>query len=122
VVPEYRHRSSLVSLLLSLDEEYGEAQITPNRDVMVSRLGMELQFFLGELLAEHKGLKRMYTILPGGRRDIDIVLGKKGKAVAAYEVKMGRFGKGEARRAVERIRDYGVPRVGLISLTENHPM
>ena len=117
----YRHRSSLVSLLLSLDEEYGEAQITPDRDVIVSKLGVELQFFLGELLAEYKGLKMMYTILPGGRGDIDIVLGKKGRAVAAYEVKMGRFSKGEARKAVERIRDYGVPRVGLISLMEKPP-
>ncbi len=117
----YRHRSSLVSLLLYLDEEYGETHALPSRAGIESRLGLELQFFLGELLAEHKGLKRAYTILPGGKGDIDIVLARKGKPVVAYEVKAGSFSEKEAKRAVERIKEYGVPRAGLISLTEKPP-
>ena len=117
----YRHRSSLVSLLLYLDEEYGETHTLPSRAEVESRLGLELQFFLGELLAEHKGLKRAYTMLPAGKGDIDIVLTRKGRPAAAYEVKAGAFSRKEARRAVERMKEQGIPRTGLISLAEDPP-
>ena len=117
----YRHRSSLASILLRLDEEYGEGQALPSSSEIFSYLGLELQFFLGELLAEHKGLKRAYTILPGGRGDIDIVLTRKGRPVIAYEVKAGAISVKEAKEIVEKIKEYGVPKVGLVSLAERPP-
>jgi hypothetical protein len=49
------------------------------------------------------------------------VLVKGGRAVAGYEVKLGPFSSSEASRAVERIRSLGIPKAGLVSLTEEPP-
>ena len=77
---------------------------------------------LGELLAKHHKLIKAYTILPHGQGDIDIVLlDKNRKPAIAYEVKIGEITRNEARRTPEKIREYGIPRVGLISLTEKPP-
>lgn len=96
--------------------EGGEAGLKPPRETISSLLGVEAQFFVGELLAEATGLERAYSI--SGSRDVDVVLVKGGKAVAGYEVKLGSFSSSEASRAVERIRSLGIPRAGLVSLTE----
>jgi len=115
----YRHRSSLLSLLMTLEERGAEAGLRPPREVVSSHLGVEAQFFVGELLAEATGLERAYTV--AGAWDVDVVLMKRGRAIAGYEVKLGPFSRSEALRAVERIRSLGIPRAGLVSLTEEPP-
>ncbi len=68
------------------------------------------------MLAEAKGLRRGYSIQPGGR-DIDVVLlDERGRAHWGYEVKTGALSPGEAREAVEMIRAAGIPRAGLVAL------
>lgn len=114
----YRHRSSLVSLLLYIDGEFGYRDEKPNREDINNRLGLEIQFFIGGVLSKYKGLGMGYTIMPKGEGDIDILLLSKGRPVIAYEVKIGPFSKREARKAVERIKQYRIPRAGLISLSE----
>ena len=117
----YRHRSPLTSILLWLDEKFElEGYISDEIiDALHSRLAFETQFFLGELLAKARGLRRGYAILPGGRGDVDIVLlDRRGRAIEGFEVKIGTISKFEIRRAVERIRSLGIPRVGVISLVE----
>lgn len=115
----YRHRSSLLSLLMALEERGFEAGFKPTRDSVNSLLGVEAQFFVGELLAEVTGLERAYTV--AGAWDVDVVLVKRGKAVAGYEVKLGSFTSLEASKAVERIKSLGIPKAGLVSLTEEPP-
>uniref|UniRef100_A0A7J3X5F9 ATP-binding protein n=1 Tax=Thermofilum pendens TaxID=2269 RepID=A0A7J3X5F9_THEPE len=115
----YRHRSSLLSLLMALEERGFEAGLRPSCEVVSSTLGVEAQFFVGELLAEATGLKRAYAIT--GTWDVDVVLLKGERAVAGYEVKLGPFSGSEASKAVERIRSLGIPRAGLVSLTEEPP-
>jgi hypothetical protein len=115
----YRHRSSLLSLLTALEERGVEAGLKPPREAVGSLLGVEAQFFVGELLAEATGLERAYAV--SGSWEVDVVLVKGGRAVAGYEVKLGPFSSSEASRAVERIRSLGIPRAGLVSLTEEPP-
>uniref|UniRef100_A0A7C4FEG0 ATP-binding protein n=1 Tax=Thermofilum pendens TaxID=2269 RepID=A0A7C4FEG0_THEPE len=115
----YRHRSSLLSLLMVLEERGFEAGLKPSYEVVSSTLGVEAQFFVGELLAEATGLRRAYAI--AGTWDVDVVLLKSERAVAGYEVKLGSFSVSEASKAVERIRSLGIPRAGLVSLTEEPP-
>jgi hypothetical protein len=115
----YRHRSSLLSLLMLLEERGFEAGYRLGREVVSSALGFEAQFFVGELLAEATGLRRAYSIIDAW--DVDVVLLKGERAVAGYEVKLGPFSSSEASRAVERIRGLGIPRAGLVSLTEEPP-
>jgi hypothetical protein len=115
----YRHRSSLLSLLTALEERGVEAGLKPPRETVGSLLGVEAQFFVGELLAEATGLERAYAV--SGSWEVDVVLVKGGRAVAGYEVKLGPFSSSEASRAVERIRSLGIPRAGLVSLTEEPP-
>lgn len=79
-------------------------------------ISKELQFSIGELLAEYYGAELAYT--PQG--DIDIVLLKKGKPFVAYEVK-NKFTGEEARRAIERIKNFGIPKAGLIGVLEDPP-
>ena len=79
-------------------------------------ISKELQFSIGEMLAEYYNAELAYV--PQG--DIDIVLLKKGKPFIAYEVK-NKFGESEARRAIERIKDFGIPRAGLIGVMEEPP-
>jgi len=116
----YRHRSNLVSLLLYMDEKYGEAGIEPRLEPLSAKLGLELQFFIGELLASYRRLQRAYTVAkPVG--DIDVILLDKDKPIIGYEVKIGEIGRSEARKTLERMRRYGIPRTGLVSLTEKPP-
>jgi len=121
----YRHRSPLTSILLWLDEKFEFEGYTSSGiiDALRSRLAFEAQFFLGELLAKARGFRRGYSILYGEQGDIDIVLlDRRGRAVEGFEVKVGALSSSEVRRAVERIRSLGIPRVGMISLVEKPPM
>lgn len=68
-------------------------------------ISKEIQFAIGEMLAEYYDAELAYT--PQG--DIDIVLSRKGKPFIAYELK-NKFTESETRRAIERIRDFGIPR------------
>ncbi len=115
----YKHRSPLLSILLRIDELVEEHGVKPDIQSIIYDIALETQFMLGELLARYHKLSRAYTILPHGQGDIDIVLlDKTKKPVIAYEVKIGEITRNEARKIVERIKEYGIPRVGLISLTE----
>lgn len=71
--------------------------------MILSVLGRELQFSLGEMLAEHLGGTRSYMILPKGKEDADIViLDSKGRTpIMGYEVKIGKISESEAKRAIE---------------------
>ena len=112
----YRHRSSLLRLLLAVAPTVEELGAEPRPETLQGLYGVELQFNLGEMLAEAKGLRRGYSIQPGGR-DIDVVLlDERGRAHWGYEVKTGALSPGEAREAVERIRAAGIPRAGLVAL------
>ncbi len=117
----YRHSSSLVSLLLYMDEKYGFRDVKPDREDVESRLGIEIQFFIGEVLSEYTGLDRGYLIMPRGEGDIDIILMSKNKPIIGYEVKTGPISVREAKKAVENMRRYGIPKTGLISLTDDPP-
>jgi len=118
----YKHRSPLLSVLLRIEELVEEHGIKPNPQTLMYDLALETQFTLGELMAKHHRLNRAYTILPYGQGDIDIVLlNKNKKPIIAYEVKIGEITKSEARKTVEKIREHGIPKAGLISLTEKPP-
>ena len=118
----YKHRSPLLSTILKIGELVEEHGVKPDRQTVVYSLALETQFTLGELLAKHHKLTRAYTILPRGEGDIDIVLlSKSKKPVIAYEVKIGEISRKEAEEAVEKIRNHGIPKAGLISLTEKPP-
>ncbi|PVU75274.1 hypothetical protein DDW13_05150, partial [Acidianus hospitalis] len=70
----------------------------------------------GEMLAEYYNAELAYV--PQG--DIDVVLLKKGKPFIAYEVK-NKFTEKDARKAIERIKDFGISRAGLIGVLEDPP-
>jgi len=118
----YKLRSPITSLLLRMSELVEEHGLEPSKNAVRSDICLELQFMLGELLAKHHSLKRAYTILPNGKGDIDaVLLSKSGQPVIAYEIKVGAITKGEARKAVSRIKEYGIPKAGLVSLKERPP-
>jgi hypothetical protein len=79
-------------------------------------ISKELQFSIGEMLAEYYNAELAYV--PQG--DIDVVLLKKGKPFIAYEVK-NKFTEKDARKAIERIKDFGISRAGLIGVLEDPP-
>ena len=107
----YRISSPIISLML-----YAEAKYSVSFTEQVGELpiGREVQFAVGELLAEHHDAELAYSPY----EDIDVVLMKGDRPVIGYEVKLGEFSRGEAERAVERIRSAGIPRAGLVSLSE----
>lgn len=115
----YMHRSPLLAILLYLDEETGGLERELSLETVKNRCSIEIQFTLGRLLAEYHGLRHAYTMLPGDRGDIDIVLlDRRGSPRIGYEVKMGPVMKSEALKAAENISSLGIPRTGVISLTE----
>ncbi len=117
----YRQRSSLLAILYSVRDAVEELGLEPSPDQLAARYGLELQFSVGELLAEAKGLRRAYSI-PVGEPDIDVVLlDKRERPVWGYEVKTGALGEAEARRAIERLKRHGIPFAGLVSLVEKPP-
>ncbi|MEM2410149.1 MAG: ATP-binding protein [Thermofilaceae archaeon] len=110
----YRHRSSLLSMLMYVEERYPDERPPP--ETIRTLLGVEAQFFVGELLAEVKGLSRAYHV--AAESEVDIVLMKGSAPVIGYEVKLGPITPIEARRAAEKLKALGIPRVGLVSLSE----
>lgn len=114
----YRHSSSLLALLFYLDELTAGLELEIPTETLKTRYALELQFIVGELLAEFHQLRRSYTILPGGEGDIDIVLlDKKGRPQIGYEVKVGPVSKKDIEKLLERTKRLGIPRTGIISLT-----
>ncbi|BCU68013.1 ATPase [Sulfolobales archaeon HS-7] len=79
-------------------------------------ISKEIQFAIGEMLAEYYDAELGYT--PQG--DIDVVLLRKGRPFIAYEVK-NRFTESEGKRALERIKNFGIPRAGLVGILEEPP-
>ncbi|MGB9717815.1 MAG: AAA family ATPase [Thermoproteota archaeon] len=122
----FKHRSPLLSLTYYLDQKLNISEssyMKIDRSMVLSVLGKELQFSLGEMLAEYLGGIRSYMILPDGKGDVDIViLDSKGKTpIIGYEVKIGEISESEAKKAVEQIHSQGIPRAGLVSLSEKPP-
>ncbi len=111
----YYHRIASTPLRLAL---YAEAKyhVSEGRNARDLPWDIEMQFNIGELLAEAKGGVLQYA--PQG--EVDFVVVTKSGAIG-YEVKIGPFSRSEARRAADRIRALGIPRVGLISLAERPP-
>ncbi|MEM0376238.1 MAG: AAA family ATPase [Thermofilum sp.] len=110
----YRHRSSLLSILMHVEERCPDGSPPPG--MVRTLLGVEAQFFIGELLTEVKGLSRAYHV--AAESEVDVLLVRGGKPVAGYEVKLGPIARSDARKAADRLRALGVPRVGLVSLAE----
>lgn len=122
----YKHRSPLLSIAYYLDQKLNITEGLSKRvdpKLVLNVVGREVQFSLGALLAEHHGCTRSYTILPNGRGDVDIVILDQGGRIPliAYEVKLGKIEAGEARKAIEKIHSYGIPKAGLISLSSKPP-
>ena len=107
----YKISSPIISLLFYAEAKYS---VSFTESVGELPIGREVQFSIGEMLAE----KYKATLAYSPYEDIDIVLMDKSKPIIGYEVKMGEFTKSEAERAVERIRRAGIPKAGLISLSE----
>ncbi len=113
----YMHRSPLLSMLLYIDEVTGGLETGISIDTIKTRYSIELQFTIGELLAKYHKLRQAYTILPGGKGDIDIVLlDRRGNAHAGYEVKLGKVSEEEMVKTVENVTRLNIPRAGIISL------
>jgi hypothetical protein len=116
----------LLSIVYYIDQKISVTEAAyrkVDQNLVSSILGRELQFCLGEMLAEYLGGMRSYTILPDGKGDIDIViLDSRGKEpIVGYEVKMGEIDENEARKSIELIHSSGIPRAGLISATQKPP-
>ena len=115
----YRHMSSLIALLLYVDERYLSAGLRPTPSAVDARLSLEVQFGIAEVLAKWKNLRLTYRVNSKGY--LDVVLASKQEPVIGYEVKKEPFTSNDARKAVKRIKQAGIPRVGLISLKERPP-
>jgi hypothetical protein len=120
----FKHRSPIVSIIQYIDQKLNITEtpkINVNREIVTNAISREIQFSLGEMMAEYIGGKRAYTILLNG--DIDIViLDERGRTpIIGYEVKIGDIDVSEARKAIERIHGQGIPRAGLISISTKPP-
>ena len=117
----YRHSSPLLSVLYYMESKFGVSDgYKPEEETVRSVLSREVQFSVGGMLAEGSGARLAYHRSPEG--DVDIVLiDRRGRPLRGYEVKVGPISKGEASKAVERMRRLGIPRAGLISLSERPP-
>ena len=118
----YRHESPLLAVLYGLEARLGlgERPVPRGEAEAVARelVSRELQFFLGELMAERHGGVQAYTVLPGGAGDINIVVldSRARRALAAYEAKTGACTRRDASAARERAQAVGAGRAGLICL------
>ena len=118
----YRHRSPLLSLLLNMEQKFGVSDgYRPEYESVRSAFGREVEYSVGEMLAERLDGRLAHYVSERGDVDV-VVLNKRRKNVlAAYEVKLGGISRSEAREAVDRMLDLGAPRVGLVSLREEPP-
>ncbi|MBC7092241.1 MAG: ATP-binding protein [Nitrososphaeria archaeon] len=116
----FKHRSPVVSIAYYIDQKLNLTEGIHKKveaNLVSTIMGKVFQFSLGEMLAEHIGGRRSYTILPNKEGDIDIIiLDPKGKKpIIGYEAKIGKIDAEDAKRAIEKIHSYGVPKAGLIS-------
>ena len=119
----YRHSSPLLAIVYGLAERYSVDE-HPHHDPGLlldaarSLYARELQFTVGELLAEHHGGLQAYTVLPGGQGDVDVVvLDRKGRrAIAAYEVKLGPCSQSDMKAILQRAEAIGARRAGIACL------
>ncbi|MCH4814709.1 MAG: AAA family ATPase [Saccharolobus sp.] len=105
--------SPIMSVTFYAEAKYKVSEGAKSEVDLTYPISKEIQFSIGEMLAEYYNAELAYT--PQG--DIDVVLLKKGKPFIAYEVK-NRFTQNEAKRAIERIKDLGIPRAGLVGILE----
>ena len=108
--------SPVMSAVLYAEAKYRVSEGFRGRVDLTYPISKELQFSIGEMLAEYYGAELAYS--PHG--DIDVILMKKGKPFIAYEVKNSFSGR-EAEKAVERIKALGIPRAGLVGVLEDPP-
>lgn len=116
----YKHRSPVLSIIYYLDQKLNIMEGIHKKidhNLVSSIIGKEFQFSLGEMLAEYFSGRRSYTILPNRKGDIGIiVLDSSGKKpLIGYEAKIGKFETSDAKKAIETIHSYGIPKAGLIS-------
>ncbi len=119
----YRHSSPLLAIVYGVMEKHGVDESPYYSKKLIENTALqlysrELQFSLGELMAEYHGGIYAYSVLPQGEGDIDIiVLSEDGKKpVAAYEVKLGTCSRHDAVKAIRRARLVDVPLTGMICL------
>lgn len=113
----YKHRSPLLALLYAALDQIEELDQPPTRDQLLKTYALELQFSLGELLAQHHAAQQAYTILPGPEGDIDIVLlDRRKRPLIAYEVKLGKAEPEDAKRLKQRAEKLGIARIGIVAL------
>ncbi len=103
----YRHSSPLLSTIFYLEAKYGISEgYRPPEGAISSVLGRELEFSVGELLAEwHEG-SLAYHRDPEG--DVDVLILKGGRALVGYEVKAGEITRGEVRKKREYMSRLGI--------------
>jgi len=116
-------RSHLMSIALGIGEKTGLTEYTQPvfnvEETVRSMYGLELQFFIGEALAEAKNLRRAYTILPKGEGDIDVVLlDRKNRPVMAIEVKSSAPKKSDINDLREKARQINVFETTIFTLKE----
>jgi len=116
-------RSHLMSIALGIGEKTGLTEylqpVFNVEEAVRSMYGLELQFFIGEALAEAKNLRRAYTILPKDKGDIDVVLlDKKNRPVMAIEVKSSAPKKSDVKKLREEARQIGVFETATFTLKE----
>ncbi|MHA1583338.1 MAG: AAA family ATPase [Candidatus Baldrarchaeia archaeon] len=116
-------RSHLMSIALGIGEKTGLTEyIQPVFNIeerVRSMYGLELQFFIGEALAEAKNLRRAYTILPKDKGDIDVVLlDRKNRPVMAIEVKSDAPKKLDIEKLKEKARQIGAYETAIFTLKE----
>ena len=116
-------RSHLMSIALGIGEKTGLTEylqpVFNVEEAVRSMYGLELQFFIGEALAEAKNLRRAYTILPKDKGDIDVVLlDRKNRPVMAIEVKSSAPKKLDVESLREEARQIGVFETAIFTLKE----
>ncbi|MGB9727927.1 MAG: AAA family ATPase [Nitrososphaeria archaeon] len=116
----YFKHSPIVSIAYYIDQKLNLTEGMHKKveaNLVSSIMGKEFQFSLGEMLAEYISGRRGYTILPNKEGDIDIIIldAKGKKPIIGYKVKIGKIEAEDAKKAVEKIHSYGIPKAGLIS-------
>jgi predicted AAA+ superfamily ATPase len=102
----YKHTSPLLSIIYGLAGKYGLDEIETSIDEkwILELYARELAFSLGELIAEYHNGIQSYSILPGQKGDMDIVvLDKKNKLPKiCYEVKLGKCNRKDVHVTLQR--------------------
>jgi len=116
-------RSHLMSIALGIGEKTGLTEyfqpVFNVEEAVRSMYGLELQFFVGEALAEAKNLRRAYTILPKDKGDIDVVLlDRKNRPVMTFEVKSSVPKKLDIEKLKEKARQIGAFETAIFTLKE----